>query len=647
MKIESVRIENFRSFKDKTVYFNNYTCFVGPNGAGKSTVLTALNVFFRESDSSQTDLLKLVEEDFHCKETDKPITITVTFNDLSQDALDDFSNYVRQGRLVVSAKATFDPANGKAVVKQFGQRIGFKAFAPFFEADKLNKKVAELKEIYLSLKESHNELPTPKSKQQMIDALHDFESKHENDCELIPSEDEFYGVSRGKNLLTKYVQWVYVPGVKDATTEQVEEKNSALGKLLGRAVRSKINFDESIEELKEQMKDQYQILLDNNQNALDEISNSLQTRLSVWAHPNISLELKWIQDSDKSVRVDPPWAHIITGEGEFKGHLERFGHGLQRSYIFALLQELSNMEEAHSPMLLLAIEEPELYQHPPQVRYLSTVLQNLIEENSQVMVTTHNPGFVSGEVFEDVRMVNKRNQNSESSVESLTIEKFASICSSATSENLPKPKGNLAKIHQALQPSLSEMFFTRKLVLVEGLEDVAYLQTYMNLLDLTDEFRKLGCHIVPANGKSELYKPLLISKLMKIPTYLIFDSDGEEKNPSKRIMHEKDNKLLLKLVDGEYQTPFPEDNVWGKGFTVWKTDIGKIVKNELGSIEWEKYSNKVNGEYDHIGDLNKNSLFIGSVLYEAWLEKNISESLKKICEMILEEDNFVCFDCNF
>lgn len=47
MKIKTVKIENFRSFKNETIDFDNYNCFVGPNGAGKSTVLNALNVFFR------------------------------------------------------------------------------------------------------------------------------------------------------------------------------------------------------------------------------------------------------------------------------------------------------------------------------------------------------------------------------------------------------------------------------------------------------------------------------------------------------------------------------------------------------------------------------------------------------------------------
>jgi putative ATP-dependent endonuclease of the OLD family len=55
MKIESVHIENLRSFKSETIYFNNYTCLVGQNGSGKSTVLCALNIFFRNSEGMSSD----------------------------------------------------------------------------------------------------------------------------------------------------------------------------------------------------------------------------------------------------------------------------------------------------------------------------------------------------------------------------------------------------------------------------------------------------------------------------------------------------------------------------------------------------------------------------------------------------------------
>jgi predicted ATP-dependent endonuclease of OLD family len=78
MKIESVRIRNLRSFADETITFNDYTCLVGPNGSGKSTILCALNIFFRETANVTTNLDQLDPEDFHQKQTDNPIEITVT-----------------------------------------------------------------------------------------------------------------------------------------------------------------------------------------------------------------------------------------------------------------------------------------------------------------------------------------------------------------------------------------------------------------------------------------------------------------------------------------------------------------------------------------------------------------------------------------
>ena len=87
MKIERVRIKNFRSFKDETIDFDDYTCFVGKNGSGKSTILNALNVFFRQHKDNKTDLGKLSIEDFHHMNTDEPVEIIVTFTELSDQAI--------------------------------------------------------------------------------------------------------------------------------------------------------------------------------------------------------------------------------------------------------------------------------------------------------------------------------------------------------------------------------------------------------------------------------------------------------------------------------------------------------------------------------------------------------------------------------
>ena len=643
MKIESVHIENFRSFKDATIPFNNYTCLVGPNGAGKSTILTALNVFFRESENIPTDLSRLDIEDFHGKQTERPIKITVTFTDLNQEAQEDFADYFRQGQLVVSAVATYDDTAGKADVRQFGQRRGMRAFAPFFEALDEGKRVAQLKETYIGLQSTFKDLPNPGTKDAMVQTLRDYEADHPEDCELIQSEDHFYGFSKGANRLAKHVQWVYVPAVKDPTSEQVEARNSALGKLLTRTVRSKTNFDETVQDLRTDMQSQYQELLDEHQDVLDEISTSLQGRLSEWAHPDAKLRLEWKQDPDRSVRVEEPWAHILAGEGDFEGELARFGHGLQRSYLLALLQELAGVDDSTAPTLVLACEEPELYQHPPQARHLASVLHRLSRDSSQVIISTHNPLFVSGEGFEDVRMVRKETGAESSTVSQMSFADVAKSVGAATGKQPTPPEGALAKIHQALQAGLSEMFFTRRLILVEGLEDLAYILAYINLSDRSQEYRQLGCHAVPVNGKSRLLQPLIIAKHMGIRTYIVFDADADkpDKNGS-RSRHEKDNRALLTLAGAPNEQPMPSQTFWGKGLTMWHSDIGSILREEFGNDKWAEYCSKADTYYGQIGGLRKNTLHIGASLAFAWDDGHRSRILDRLCDAILDADNAVC-----
>ena len=130
MKLEKLRIENFRSFRDETICFDEYTCLVGSNGAGKSSVLTALNVFFRNTASAATNVANLSKEDFHHYRTDLPAKITLTFKHLSEEAQKDLQAYYRQDRLTVSAKADWNETTETAEVRQFGVRMVMRDFAP-------------------------------------------------------------------------------------------------------------------------------------------------------------------------------------------------------------------------------------------------------------------------------------------------------------------------------------------------------------------------------------------------------------------------------------------------------------------------------------------------------------------------------------
>jgi len=637
MKIKSVRIQNLRTFADVTVDLDDYLCLAGPNGAGKSTVLCALNIFFRETAHSPVDLTKLEEQDFHKRRTDRPIEITVTFAELNPEAQADFKDYYRNGELVVTARAVFDSVEKQAPVKHFGQRLGMQAFAPFFEALGDGKPVEELRRIYQDLRVQAPELTEAKTKDGMQDRLRKFETEHADRCILLPSEDQFYGFSRGAPRLEKHLQWVYLPAVKDAVSEEVANKNTALEKLLSRVVRSKVNFKPEIQKIREETERNYRELLNQNQPALKEVSDGLQTLLVDYAHPDATCRVEWSDDPDKSIKIDEPIARMLAGEGHFEGGVARFGHGLQRSLLLGLLQFVSQTNTPNGPKLILGIEEPELFQHPPQARHLAQVLQNLSTDGSQVLVSTHSPYFVVGNGFENVRLVRKDRISGTSSVSQATFDQIGDLVSKATGDDPPKrPDAVRMRLDQELLPSRSEIFFAPFVVLVEGIEDIAYLVTHLQITDRWNEFRRLGCHIVECGGKSRMCYPLAILRQLNIPFYAIWDCDGNVLKKEWREKHEKDNLVLLKLVEASDLAPFPATRSFSARHTCWPENLTSALEVELNDQSvWTKLQEEVRVRFGQPAATEKNRMFISDCLVEAHKRGIISSTLSELCERIL------------
>lgn len=633
MKISRVRIERFRAFTDQEFDLGPYACFVGANGAGKSTVLAALNVFFREQAAPGLDAQKLSAEDYHEGDTTQPIRITLHFTDLSAGAREALSGYVRQDELVVTAEAVFDPDVGFAPVRYFGQRLGMDAFRQYFGDEEGGKPAAEMATQYAALRATYPELPPATTKASRHDALREYEAQRPDECILIRSQDEFYGAnSTGK--LAAFLQWVYIPAVKDVGAEGLESKSSALGKLIRRTVRVHTDIDERLAELETDTVARYQELLNANRAGLQEIATSLQNRLVQWAHPGVRLDLGWLRDARGSVSVQAPIAGIKAGEGPFLASLSHMGHGLQRSYLLAVLQELAAAEAPDAPTLVLGCEEPELYQHPPQARYLAQVFQDLARGNNQVVVTTHSPLFVAGRAFENVRLVRREPGGGAPNVTSLTFAELCERIRVAGGQDPARPvAGLVAKIHQALQPGIAEMLFTQVPVLVEGLEDVAYLTTQLHLSGRWDDFRRLGCQFIATNGKDKLVQPLAMAKLLRLPAFLVFDADGREQNETRRIKHEGNNRALMSLA-GVPGAPFSDVVLHGPDYTIWPNTISDVVDEELGTA-LDPFKNAVRAHYAHEGGMEKNELFIADWMNGAFEAGLRSQALDDVVTRIL------------
>jgi len=311
---------------------------------------------------------------------------------------------------------------------------------------------------------------------------------------------------------------------------------------------------------------------------------------------------------------------------------------MQRSFMLTLLQEISLSGEVDAPTLVLAIEEPELYQHPPQSRYLAELLHDLTGDSSQVIVCSHSPLFIPGDDFETVRVVRDFGSPSCSSVSRLSYSKLSKTLENS-GQKLLKEKGMLAKLYPSLNPSINEMFFCRVLFLVEGIEDVAHISSYLSLQGVMSDFRRYGCHIVAVGGKSELIKPAAMAKQLDIPVFIVADADTDVTNEKHVPLHKRDNKALLSLMGYEDEDEWPSDHIIKDDFSLWSNNLTKTVEIEIGE-KWAEHKNSAASDYGHPGNMTKNPLAISRAHEKAWAAGDVSESLKSLADrMISFADN--------
>lgn len=634
MRIKSIRIKNFRSFKDCTLNLNDYTSLVGANGAGKSTILCALNIFFREEEESSTNVTKLEIEDFHKCDTGKPIEITVTFHQLSDEAKEDFSAYFRQDQLIITARAEYKKELGVAEVQQLGVRKVMDEFKSYFEMDKSRSPVTELRAEYNKLRETYSELPTATSKSDMEAALRKFEEDNPDRCVELPSDDKFYGFVSAPNLLRKYVQWIYLPAVKNAKDESIEEKGTALGKILGRTVRTKVNFKDDFDILQEATSKKYKDILNKQKDSLNEISQSLTRRLAQWSHPGTKATLSWKDESEKCVKITDPEIQILAGERDFEGDLARFGHGLQRSYLLAVLEELASSDDKDAPTLIFGCEEPELFQHPPQARYIAKVFEELSKKNSQIIAPTHSPYFVYGKHFENLRIIRYSQSSNQSHIYGSSFSEISDRISEVKDSPDIGEDESMIKLQQLLQPGLSEMFFASKLVFVEGMEDEAYIMSALELSGRMGEYRQHDVHIVPALGKHSLVQPLVLAEKLEIPFYVVFDSDKRPDQVRQNGADITSNKAILRLSGGDDNVLFPDGVVWKERFVQWPINVGATFEEEIGTESWND-SLRSAGIDPQDNNQKKQIIRVAKHVKNLYDNNNVPESLTKLIDQII------------
>ena len=557
MRIEKVHIRNLRAAKDLEVTLDAVTALVGANGSGKSTILLALRVFFGEAAVSPGD--------YHNENTDEDITVTAAFGGLGPAAREWFSGYVGgDGRLEVSCIVHWDGSRAVRTLHGLAPRN------PDFAAVLSETRDAVARPPYeaLATRPEYAGLPLPwPGAQEAAEALRKWEDGHPDRCRRIPDGGRLFGpAGAGHALLSSLVRFLYVPAVYDASEDAGEGANSALGALLDITIQKILGEKEEYKALPGKIKKACKEAMDSNQSEILRLGSTLSRTLGGLV-PGTRIE---ILGRPPEPSIGRPHFDVCLNENEYPSPVAGAGHGLQRALVIAVLHHLSraqadgesyaNMAYRHparseealaaaspasadardardAPTVVLAIEEPELYQHPTRMRRLARLLQSLPDEGIagvpgpvQAVYTTHSPHFVFADRIGQIRLVRMMHGRSTdpgtvavaSATPSDILEDMRRCGATAESEGAAAVDYFLLN---AMGPAVAEGFFARAVVLVEGPSDRIVLEAAAAAMGTP--LYSLGVSVVPCEAKSAMPLPIAVFRRFGIPVYAVWDADED------------------------------------------------------------------------------------------------------------------------
>ncbi|MFZ6034059.1 MAG: ATP-dependent nuclease [Melioribacter sp.] len=518
MRIERLKIHNYRSIRDLEMECFPFVTLLGPNNHGKSNLLSSLEFFFSTS-------AKPVDQDFflYREKGDNDFWVEITFHELTEQEKNTFKKYV-QSDGTICVRKTARIQNG--IIESF-----YNGYVEQPDVEWLNSDNAG---DYTS-REVVNQTPLkdliPPSgrvtKANIEEAQQQYIEQHREELKF--TRDLEKGPLLGQKNVGGGVlpDFYLIPAVRDLTDEIKVKTTTTFGRLLNRAVREMAERDPRFMQARKHLEEVVQSLnvrdsKEQNNNQLAVLEKSIEEELRTWGvKVNIEVtppELERLFELGTDV-------HLNDG---VKTTADRKGHGLQRAMMFALLRAWAktlreerssqNQEEPaprkQSDSVIFALEEPELFLHPHAQRKLATTLREIAATSEhQVFICTHSTHFVDLEHYKEVAIITKDSPEKGSCVRQCVKELFEG---NDTDER--KKRFHMA---QWINPERGEMFFAKRVVFVEGETEKVLLPYLAKKLGVFDP----DISIIDCGSKHNLPLYIAIAKAFQIPYVVIHDED--------------------------------------------------------------------------------------------------------------------------
>lgn len=483
MKINHVRIENFRGHKNTELNFADHHVLVGENGSGKTAVLEAINY----ATSSFYLSSRLDEQDFNNADTD-PIKITVEFDKPFAVQIPD--GYTHQTLLTKSvelnAKRREKAASGKTFSDPF---VVSHLCRPITYQEK-----SEINDLFLPEDISLNDLPGSVIKTDQGFAI---ARKSGNAKDVRPDS-----ISLANDLLG-FPSVFYFDRLRERETKT--GFNSLFSKM-AKDLNWRYRKGWAPKAAKEKWDAYYESVISIVEDPKkSKVLSPLRKQLSEFLGKDFNaLEISLLN-------IEQPFAKgfLSFRDGSNQVDLEGAGSGISMLVALMLLEQVSGRAGAD---LVLLIDEPELHLHPQLQLKLA---EHLTQSSAQTIVTTHSSLFVD--------------LGNWNSISRMTLEgnypKKEKLIEKLDTKTVAEHLDDISRYwyHQtAFNANDADLFFARRVLLVEGPVEKYGIPKLAKVMQKPFE----NLTIISCNGKGKIPHYATICRAFEIPTFVLFDLDN-------------------------------------------------------------------------------------------------------------------------
>ena len=549
MKLTNIIIKNYKSIQEiDDIVITPLQIFIGENNVGKSNILKSLEVFLTAGIGG------IKESDFN--DATKPIIIGAKFTILSDNLKKIWKPYLINDELILEKHIWIEEDSDSEKITIKNEYHGYKAEPKDWFLSV--KKISDEKGARPNWKDivSQNNLPSyfleseTCNKTLFTKALEKYLSENEVEYEK-PDVSTTQALGFQSKTIANLPKF-YLLRAETSYSDEIDKRssNTTFRKLMADLSDRIIKDDPRYEKIELAVSTIKNLLNDKNnpdpekgrlvslgiiENKIKEILCKLMPTVE---KVNLKVETEDIQS------IFSRGVELTVDDGCDTDVLSK-GHGLQRCIIFSLLQALilnerkeliSNPEPPDDKRpIILAIEEPELYIHPQLGKLFYDVLLDF-SKTDQVMYSTHSPRFIDVYNYESIGLVHKDKSNG-TKINNCDLEQFKDLDDRKVFQGLTQ-----------LNSDVNELFFAKKIILVEGPEDkIAITETLKKTKQIENRPEEKDITVIVAGGKSSIPFFIRILNAFKMSYVVLHDLDIT----SSMSQNDKDNhtKINQKIKD--------------------------------------------------------------------------------------------------